>query len=290
MKNTLRTPYFLTLIASLGLLLAPVGCAKDDGDDSADDETTGDGDGDPTGDGDGDPTGDGDGDPTTTGDGDGDGDPTTTGDGDGDGECVPDAEGSSPMGATCTSPDECASCSCYVVPFLGGQCGECSTDDDCADTTMGGCTPPNPFENNGSTCNMGELGGGCQSDDVCQDGLSCGNVLSLLGVVEINTCGECASDADCTDQICAPVVVVEEFSGVNSCIDANSLPQDSFCNLEGNGNDACESGICSVVDIMGLAQIGSCGECNEDADCNGGTCVAGEFILDTGTLVGSTCQ
>ena len=81
MKNTLRSPYFLTLLASLGLTLAPIGCGgKDPGTDSADDdtETAGDGDGD-TGDGDGDgDTGDGDGD---TGDGDGD-----TGDGDGDGE------------------------------------------------------------------------------------------------------------------------------------------------------------------------------------------------------------
>ena len=86
MKNTIRTPHFLTLIASLGLLLAPVaGCEKDPGTD-AEDETTGDGDGDGdmTGDGDGDPTGDGDGDGDPTGDGDGDGDPT----GDGDGEPV----------------------------------------------------------------------------------------------------------------------------------------------------------------------------------------------------------
>jgi hypothetical protein len=83
-----------------------------------------------------------------------------------------------------------------------------------------------------------------------------------------------------------------EFSGINDCIDLNSLGQDAFCNLEGNGNDACESGICSTIDIMGLAQVGACGQCNTDADCMGGTptCTAGEFILDTGTLVGSTCQ
>jgi hypothetical protein len=39
-----------------------------------------------------------------------------------------------------------------------------------------------------------------------------------------------------------------------------------------------------------LAEIGACGECNVDMDCGGGTCMLGEFILDTGTLVGSTCQ
>src|SRR5690606_16675624 len=108
-----------------------------------------------------------------------------------------------------------------------------------------------PFEANGSTCNMGEAGGGCETTDVCQDGLSCGLVLDILGLIQISTCGECASNDDCTDQICAPVVLVEEFDGQNTCIDVNSLPQDSFCNLDGSGDMACASGICSVVDIMG---------------------------------------
>ena len=52
---------------------------------------------------------------------------------------------------------------------------------------------------------------------------------------------------------------------------------------------ACESTICSTIDIMGLAEVGACGACNTDADCGGGTCQAGEFLLDTGTLVGSSC-
>jgi hypothetical protein len=287
-KTKLRTPYILALFACLGFAFAPAGCSKDDPAETGD----GDGDGDTgtgtAGDGDGDGTpGDGDG---TPGDGDGDG---TPGDGDGvpgDGDGVPG--GDLPNGSACTTDGECMSGNCYVVPFLGGQCGECNEDADCADSTGGGCTPPNPFMSNGSTCNMGEAGGGCESDAVCMDGLSCGNVLDLLGLIQINTCGECATDADCDmGMICAPVVSVMDFSGVNSCIMPNSLPQDSFCNLEGNGNDACESGICSTIDIMGLAQVGSCGECNTDMDCGmGQTCTPGEFILDTGTLVGSTCQ
>jgi hypothetical protein len=287
-KIKLHSPSILTLFACLGFALAPAGCAKDpageeagtEEESGADTETGDAGDGD----GDGDTAGDGDGD-TGPGDGDGDGDGDT-----GPMECVPGDPNGAPMGATCTSDEECGSCNCYVVPFLGGQCGECNEDADCADTTMGGCTPPNPFMNNGSTCNMGEAGGGCETSDVCADGLTCGTVLDLLGLIQINTCGECMSDMDCTDQICAPVVIVEEFNGQNMCIDANSLPQDSFCNLEGNGDMACESGICSTIDIMGLAQVGSCGACNTDADCPmNQTCTPGEFILDTGTLVGSTC-
>jgi hypothetical protein len=267
-KIKLHSPSILTMFACLGFALAPAGCAKDPGTEEAGtEEETG---------------------PNDTGESGGDGD----GDGDtGPMECVPGDPNGAPMGATCTSDDECGSCNCYVVPFLGGQCGECNEDVDCAETTMGGCTPPNPFMNNGSTCNMGEAGGGCETSDVCADGLTCGTVLDLLGLIQISTCGECMADADCDmGNICAPVVIVEEFNGQNTCIAPNSLAQNSFCNLEGNGDEACESGICSTIDIMGLAQVGACGECNTDADCGmGQTCTLGEFILDTGSLVGSVC-
>jgi hypothetical protein len=292
-KTKLHSPYFLTLFACLGLALAPAGCGKDDvpADTDEDSESgSGDGDGDAgdgDGDGDGDTMGDGDGD---MGDGDGDGDG-----GDGDGEpamCEPGVTGMGMMGATCTDDDECASCNCYLVPFLGGQCGECTGDDDCAMTTMGGCTPPNPFMNNGSTCNMGEAGGGCESDEVCADGLTCGLVLDLLGLVQISTCGVCEADADCMGmgEICAPVVIVEEFNGQLSCIQPKTLPNNSFCTLPpGNGDMACEN-VCSVVDIMGIAQVGACGDCNSDADCPmNQTCTLGSFDIGAGMLLGSTC-
>src|SRR5690606_13382423 len=171
---------------------------------------------------------------------------------------------------------ECASGNCYNVPFLGGQCVECDNvegDLDCVDITGGGCSSPNPYENNGSTCNMGEIGGGCQSSDVCQDGLVCSNVFDLLGIIQINTCGVCDTDADCTaPDICAPVVDLSAFSGSKDCILPGSLPQDSYCNLDGNGNEACED-VCSVVDVQGIAEVGACGQCLSDADCNGGSCV-----------------
>jgi hypothetical protein len=250
---------------------------------------------------DGESTGDGDGDGESTGDGDGDGESTGDGDGDGDGDGEPDCMGTGEIGAICTANDECASCKCYVVPFLGGQCGECISDADCVAVTDGGCSPPNPFTNDGPTCNWGEAGGGCESDDVCMDGLTCESVFSLLGVVEINTCGECASDADCVapeivddmvvdgNDICVPIVDMMTFNGQNTCVDPYSLPKDSYCNLDGNGHEACQTGICSAVDIMGLALIGACGECNSDADCWVGTCEMGTFDSGVGELTGSIC-
>jgi hypothetical protein len=216
----------------------------------------------------------------TTGDGDGD----TTGDGDGEPGCV----GELPLGGICTDNCECMSSNCYVMPFLGGWCSECNEDADC---DGGGCTAPNPFVNEGAHCNMGEFGAGCESDVVCMDGLQCSTALDLLGLIQINSCGDCLSDMDCTaPQICAPIVHIDEWTGINTCIDSKSLPNGSYCNLEGNGNEACESDICSAVDIMGLAQIGVCGECNSFMDCDGGECYLGEFMLETGELTGSFCM
>jgi hypothetical protein len=277
----------LSFVALLGLTLAAPACGGGGSDEGTEEASESESTGNDTGTESGDTTTS-----TTNGTTDetdttGTDDPTTL-----DETTTEETGGDLPNGSSCTSDGECMSGNCYVVPFLGGQCGECNEDADCADTAGGGCTPPNPFETSGSVCNMGEVGGGCESSDVCQDGLSCGNVLDLLGLIQINTCGECADDSNCDGgTICAPVVSVMDFSGVNSCIEPNSLAQDSFCNLEGNGNDACMSGICSTIDIMGLAEIGACGECNTDADCMGGAaCVAGAFDLDTAALSGSTCQ
>ncbi len=274
--NTKLSHYALALFACMGLSLTA--CGDDSGSDT-DSDTAGTGDTD---------SGDTDSDTTDTTDDGTDSDTGTTGMTEETTTTEEETGGELPMGAPCTANPECASGNCYVVPFLGGQCGECDEDADC---DAGGCSPPNPFDTLGSTCNMGELGGGCESTDVCADDLVCGNVLDLLGLIQINTCGNCEDDGVCTDgQICAPLVTVSEFSGINDCIDPGSVEQDGFCTLEGNGDDACMSGICSSIDIMGLAEVGACGECNSDDDCDGGTCVAGEFDLNVGDLSGSTCE
>ena len=155
----------------------------------------------------------------------------------------------------------------------------------------GGCSPPNPFGNTWSVCNMGEQGGGCETDIVCQPGLTCENVLSLLGLISIDTCSPCSIDADCNmGEICTPLVDVAQWQGSRDCITPGSLAPDSYCDLNGNGDQACASGICSVVDIMGLTEVGACGSCNVDADCVGNSqCISGEFDLNTGTLTGSYC-
>ncbi|NVB39292.1 hypothetical protein G6O69_15720 [Pseudenhygromyxa sp. WMMC2535] len=194
-------------------------------------------------------------------------------------------------GEACTnaSGDQCLSGECYTISILSAQCGECDADEDCPN---GGCTPHNPNASIGSTCNMGELGGGCSSDGVCQDGLVCAQVAKLIGVIELRTCSLCDQDADCgAGELCVPLFDFGEFSGVEDCIDAGSLAQDSYCDLEGNGDQVCASGSCAPVDYMGLLELGTCGECKTDADCPPDQgCVPGEFDYDLVEAIGSTCQ
>ncbi|MFV8752279.1 hypothetical protein ACNOYE_17155 [Nannocystaceae bacterium ST9] len=195
-----------------------------------------------------------------------------------------------PAGASCSDDVECASQQCYVIPFLGGQCGECNEDDDCP---LGGCTSPNPFDDTpiGPVCNQGQLGGGCETDVVCQADLACVAVFDIAGIIGLQTCGECTSALDCNPgQLCAPLVQIFTWSGASQCIAPGSLALDQFCQLGPTGDQACASGICSVVDVMGLDQIGACGQCQDDGDCNGGSCNPGQLAIDTGILSGSTCQ
>jgi hypothetical protein len=149
-----------------------------------------------------------------------------------------------------------------------------------------------PVRNQRFDCNQGEVGGGCESSEVCQDDATCGTVLDLLGLIQINTCGECATDDDCGGKRCVPVVTVSTFSGSTMCLGIGSLAQDSFCDLEGDGDAACERGLCAPVDVMGLAEVGACGECKGDTDCPDSSPPCGDGTLDisTGALTGSSCN
>jgi Cys-rich repeat protein len=142
-------------------------------------------------------------------------------------------------------------------------------------------------------CNAGEAGGGCETTEVCQDGLTCELVLDLgaLGIV-INTCSECSADADCdAGQVCGVDISIIDFAGQRVCQAAGSVPNNNFCVNEGTvGNDACASGFCGLVDVEGLLSLNVCGECLEDADCGmGEVCQGGAFDLGSLSVTGSTC-
>jgi hypothetical protein len=194
----------------------------------------------------------------------------------------------------------CKSGKCYLIPLVGGFCGECVVDADCPDG--GGCSVPNPFGPTGSTCNMGEPGAGCMSDDICvdPDNGACGTLLGIPNVFEVATCGECNEETPCTDPEtpnCSPTLDVEAFSGTFECVADNTVANNTACNLTeddmGNpvGNQACMSGFCGEAKVMSVVSVGICGECNGDMDCpNGMTCTDPTVNLDMGTLEGSVCQ
>jgi hypothetical protein len=191
--------------------------------------------------------------------------------------------------ATCRWDPDCPPGErCYLLPYFGGLCGECSSEeeDPCPD---GGCTPPDYYEGVGSMCNTGAYGDNCWEDENCQPGLKCRTAF-IASLFMITTCSPCGALDPCPEgMICRPIVDLGEFWAVNDCIEPNSLPQDSFCHFSQDG-DACASGICSPVPTPDWEPIGACGECLTDADCPGGTCVFGQLVFETGTLTGSTCQ
>ncbi|RMG98931.1 MAG: hypothetical protein D6705_04495 [Deltaproteobacteria bacterium] len=178
-----------------------------------------------------------------------------------------------PNGEACAADADCQSGKCFLIPALGGICGECKSDADCEN---GGCSIPNPLSDppQGSVCNMGELGGGCESDDVCSDGLKCSLILDVTGLLTIKTCSECDTSADCSNgQVCNPTVSVADLSGHKTCVDPGSVPDGEACDLNGDGDMACAN-YCESADIMGLAELGVCSPCDVET---GMGCGAGEM-------------
>ena len=186
-----------------------------------------------------------------------------------------------PLAPSCDDAHQCPAGPCVLVAFFGATCGECSSSADC---DAGGCTM-GPIFHGGSRCGSGDLGDGCETDADC-NGLACGGVVDLLGLVTRSTCGECLSDADCGAlQLCAPRVDALTLAGHLACVGRGDLAIGEVCDPEQRG--ACD-GSCAVVDFAGVAEIGVCSECAADSECPAGThCERG--AVWPGTVVPSSC-
>ncbi|MCA9714684.1 MAG: hypothetical protein KC468_08370, partial [Myxococcales bacterium] len=195
----------------------------------------------------------------------------------------------------CEEDCECLSGHCYSVPLVGGSCGECKVDADCPD---GGCTIPNPWGGEGSMCNGGEAGKGCQTDEVCSDPSApfCATLIEAPGLFSLMTCSECRTDADCGGATpnCAPEIDLDTFTGIMRCMPDGALMQDQPCVKPDALDPVCETGICSLANVQNVLEVGICGQCLSDADCQPGeTCedawidLGGSGIED---LFGSVCM
>ena len=188
-----------------------------------------------------------------------------------------------PDGGSCSADEECVSGECYLVGILGGVCGECNEDADCAD---GGCTLPNPLNGTPPVCNMGLLGEGCETTDVCDTDLVCALIIDIPGLVSASTCSECETDADCGMDTCQPDYDLPNFSGVNECVMPGSLADGHGCDLV-TGDAACASGHCAQGNLMMILFLGVCSECEVDGDCGPGeTCVEPDIDLMGGLTAG----
>jgi hypothetical protein len=194
-----------------------------------------------------------------------------------------------PNGSMCDTNEECVSAMCFVVGPLGGICGDCLTDADCAATTGGGCSIPNPLAQppEGAACNMGEPGAGCMSDDVCAEGV-CAEILNVPGILVASTCSECIMDSDCADGgLCSPSYDVANLTGIKTCVQPGMVPDGTGCDLEGTGNEACENGHCVGADVLGVLELGVCSACAVDTDCaDGETCTPPAVDLEAGLVAG----
>jgi hypothetical protein len=194
-----------------------------------------------------------------------------------------------PDGSACDDGLQCASGACYVIPVLGGICGQCESDADCEG---GGCTLPNPlaFPPTPSACNAGAYGAGCESDAACADGLLCADAIDVPGIVTVSTCSECRDSGDCAmGWTCEPDLAIAALTGVLRCVAPGTLANGQTCDLAGGGGDiACGSGHCEAADVMGVLQVGVCSACGSDADCgDASVCIPPEVSLDGGAVPGA---
>jgi hypothetical protein len=188
-----------------------------------------------------------------------------------------------PNGSMCSDARECESGFCYQIPMLGGVCSECLTDTDC-DT--GTCSlDPQAFY---AVCTDGSIGVMCSSDEGCMGDLVCAELIDTGGLFNANFCSECNDSTPCPmGQICSPVYDLASFQGYMACMDPSTVPNGGGCPV-GDGT-VCQSGICSVANLLGLIPIGVCGECLDAMDC-----MAMEMCIpamaDMSGLQGSMCM
>ncbi|HLT38513.1 MAG TPA: hypothetical protein VK034_19635 [Enhygromyxa sp.] len=189
------------------------------------------------------------------------------------------------LGEQCQSDADCVDdLFCNGVPGFGGICSECASDSDCPEGSN--CT----FLGAYFGCGDGSQGQMCESDESCGDGLHCAEVVDLGGLFNGNFCSECAADTDCPEgQLCAPQIEFMDLmniSGQRACIEPDTAPNGQLCDAEGSGDEQCE-GFCTVADVMGFLEVGVCGECETDTDCDVGTCMPAMVGFDG--FAGSTC-
>ncbi len=213
-------------------------------------------------------------------------------------ECGVESAGEAPepaiVGRFCWVDSDCIDGEiCYVIPGVGGSCGECNSDDDCA---VGGCTPPDSlFSGAQATCNLGAAGDGCQTDEACNDPCApfCVELATYFELAPVSACGACRTDEDCSGEtpFCMPLLDEGEAIGPTACVSAGAIPDHRPCWPGASGDNACSSGHCSPFIAEGFKTgLGVCGSCTIDADCGADHACVGADIDVGNAFEGSHCE
>ena len=96
---------------------------------------------------------------------------------------------------------------------------------------------------------------------------------------------------------CTPEYKLGNLTGRLVCLPDGAVPNHGGCSPvldemgEPLGDEACASGICGAFTHMKLLELGACGECRADSDCDPGQqCTAPQVDFETGVLLGATCR
>ncbi len=192
-----------------------------------------------------------------------------------------------PNGSACADPCDCESGACSILGPLGGVCSECDEDADCKSITGFGCNPANPLDGTPGACSKdGSPGQHCESAEACAQGLVCGLLADVPGIVSIKTCGLCDQNGGCSGGLkCAPHYDPGYLGGVHQCVGPGSLPDGEGCDLTGDGSE-CQSGKCAPTTLMGTPIIGICSPCAADADCTApAVCKLPELVIEADSIV-----
>lgn len=176
-------------------------------------------------------------------------------------------------GEHCTDDEQCVSSYCYRFGDLGGFCGSCGDDSDCAL----GCNHPKILSEPivPSACGNGSLGAGCQDDNACNTEFSCAQVKVSASGVALLACSECSEDSDCSqNQSCAVAFSAQQQQAYRVCRDSNGWGLGQICDTDAQ----CGLGHCETYRFPDGTEVGVCGECKTDAECPLATqCVPSAF-------------
>ncbi|MEE9385550.1 MAG: fimbrillin family protein [Nannocystaceae bacterium] len=160
-----------------------------------------------------------------------------------------------PNGSSCDFNEQCESQKCWFHEGVSvwGHCGDCLTDAECAETSLGlNCT--GMFDGQPPHCSDGGVGEACQSDSACAAG------HCTIAHYGYGQCDACDSDQGCQEAGVGLNCTYSRDLGVSVCSDG-ALGESCDAH-KGCADKACTDGHCSMC-----RDAQQCRDSGEGANC-----------------------